>query len=88
MREFLFCGALLQLAKDPYQKYWKYVPEEMQPKLHFYNFAISGNHNSPSYPMNIIRSVYKPGVLLSSSCQSFSSRVKTLQKWWPASNAL
>lgn len=52
---------MVQLAKDPYQKYWKYVPEEMQPKMHFYNFAISGNHASPSYPMNIIRNIYKPG---------------------------
>lgn len=50
-----------QLAQHPYQNYWKYVPEEMQPKMHFYNFAITSNHSSPSYPMNIIRNIFKPG---------------------------
>lgn len=52
---------MVQLAIDPYKNYWKYVPEDMQPKLHFYNFAISSNHDSPSYPMNIICNIYRPG---------------------------
>lgn len=80
---------MAQLAKDPYQNYWKYVPEDMQPKLHFYNFAISSNHDSPSYPMNIIRNIYRPGTAKHCVClPGFMCRILVKSKHLNAQEVL
>ena len=52
----------MQLAENPYEQYWKYVPEEVRPKLHFYNYPITSDVSAADFPMNIIRDVYRPGV--------------------------
>ena len=37
------------------------VPPALRPKLHFYNTPAVFNASSPENPLNILRSVYKPG---------------------------
>jgi hypothetical protein len=51
----------MQLAANPYENYWKYVPEHMRPKMHFYNYPITSDASAADFPLNIIRSIYKPG---------------------------
>ena len=56
--------ASAQLAGNPYENYWQYIPEGMRPKMHFYNYPITSNVSAADFPMNIIRNIYIPGIVL------------------------
>ncbi|KAI8100260.1 hypothetical protein M9435_006745 [Picochlorum sp. BPE23] len=45
----------------PKPDYWKSVPDEVQGRLHFYNYPISSDTQSPSHPLEILKSIYMPG---------------------------
>ena len=45
----------------PRPNYWKSVPAEVQARLHFYNYPISSDTQSPSHPLEILKSIYMPG---------------------------
>jgi hypothetical protein len=57
-------GPLLQAWEIKFQepkRYWGNVPDDVLPRLHFYNVPVSGGEELASNPLNIIRSKYQPG---------------------------
>lgn len=51
----------------PAREYWAHVPSETLPHLHFYNIPVTVDATHPDNPINIIRSIYKPGDFVVSS---------------------
>ena len=50
----------MRLCRD----YWGKVPDDFWGRVHFYNTAFSRDIRNASHPLNIMRSLYKPGDLV------------------------
>ncbi len=50
-----------EVKLQPPARYWSNVPDDVLPRLHFYNVPVSGQEDLASNPLNIIRNKYRPG---------------------------
>ena len=41
--------------------YWKDVPQEMRARMHYFNIPCETAPDAPFNPLNIIKSMYRPG---------------------------
>ncbi|KAK9823706.1 hypothetical protein WJX72_004819 [[Myrmecia] bisecta] len=53
-----------ELAHMDPKAYWASVTETMVEKLHFYNIGIDNDTTKASHPLNIMKSIYRPGDLI------------------------
>ncbi len=60
-----------------FRTYWEGVPDIYKSRLHYYNEPITSVMTSPEHPLNIIRSIYRPGDFIALKLDIDNSSMET-----------
>lgn len=55
------CVAGWEVKQHAAAEYWRQWPVEDRYKMHFYNTPFDIDQESPDFPLNILKRIYRPG---------------------------